>query len=513
MIDSNTGDSSILGEIDALSPKTKQALAMAHSTLASGQTPPMSGLTGGTSEQPPAPVRPIGAGSAPSLTGNPQSQQPIAPIASPKQIPTLGPKMHPAEDELERERNSGSRISQIHNPWLRGLATAGDAVASGLFPRIASVIPGTEAHHSMVLGRDQAAVNNERANEAAAAKNEETSALTHEAEARTKKLGEPPIPKQEEEGKTITTDQGIMQWNPETKRYDISAGNVPHKDGASSIHTDSDGNLLHVDAEGHATPVTINGQPVKGKLPEPKEGNDFEQYYKQFLGDNKLHDSAANRLKAEGQFAAAKQPPQRSPVTNVFIPTADGGYKAVGVHAGQDIAPGAVTASGMNTANTPTAQTRTMAETAPKVLELADRVGKLVDQQAKDLGPAASRWSEFMAGKVGAPSPEFTKLRTDVALLQTALMRMHVGARGGDQMMEHFRNLIDTSKQSPENLKAALGEIQEYAKAVQNEGKHGQAATPSSTAAPADPHLKEYADQYFNGDMQKAQAHIDSKKK
>jgi hypothetical protein len=45
-------------------------------------------------------------------------------------------------------------------------------------------------------------------------------------------------------------------------------------------------------------------------------------------------------------------------------------------------------------------------------------------------------------------------------------MRMHVGARGGEQMMEHFRTLIDTSKQSPENLKAAIGEIVEYAKSV-----------------------------------------------
>lgn len=122
------------------------------------------------------------------------------------------------------------------------------------------------------------------------------------------------------------------------------------------------------------------------------------------------------------------------------------------------------------------------------MIGFVDRIGKMIDQQAASLGPAASRWSEFMAGKVGAPNPDFTKLRTDVALLQTALMRMHVGARGGEQMMEHFRDLIDVSKQSPENLKAALEEIREYANAVtahggnQGAGAGGEQKVPTVTS-------------------------------
>jgi len=87
-------------------------------------------------------------------------------------------------------------------------------------------------------------------------------------------------------------------------------------------------------------------------------------------------------------------------------------------------------------------------------------VRQLVDQQEKSLGPAASRWAEFMAGKVGSPNPEFTKLRTDVGLLTTKLMRMHVGARGGQDIMHHFQEMLEVSKQSPENLRAALDEIE-----------------------------------------------------
>lgn len=38
-----------------------------------------------------------------------------------------------------------------------------------------------------------------------------------------------PQTKQEESGKTVTTDQGVMQWNPDTQKYDIRVGGAPAK--------------------------------------------------------------------------------------------------------------------------------------------------------------------------------------------------------------------------------------------------------------------------------------------
>jgi len=114
--------------------------------------------------------------------------------------------------------------------------------------------------------------------------------------------------------------------------------------------------------------------------------------------------------------------------------------------------------------------TKTMVEAAPRVLELSARVREEIAKQQADLGPLSSRWSEFMSGKVGSPNPEFSKLRTDTGLLQTLLMRMHVGARGGEHMMGHFKEMIDSGKQSPENMTAALDEIDSYAKDVAKEG-------------------------------------------
>lgn len=118
-----------------------------------------------------------------------------------------------------------------------------------------------------------------------------------------------------------------------------------------------------------------------------------------------------------------------------------------------------------------TSSTRTMIEASPKVLQLADRVDGLIDSNYKQLGPAQGRWAEFMAGKVGSPNPQFTKLRTDVGLLTTLLMRMHVGARGGEYVMKHFQDMIDSGRQSPENLHAAISEIRSYAQDVQAEGQ------------------------------------------
>ena len=281
-------------------------------------------------------------------------------------------------------------------------------------------------------------------------------------------VGSPP-PKEEMMGKTVTTDQGIMMWDPKTKSYGLKVGDAPEKSSAEKIVQSEDGTYLRIGADNTAKVVTVDGKPLKGKVTE-KVPDDKEKFVLQYFKENKLEDSATNRAKALKAYSTASQAPQQAPQAMFMAPDGKGGFTAQVVRPGQSIAPGAVTPTGVNTQNTDTAATRTMSEAAPKVVSMVDRVAALVDKQAKDLGPMASRWQEFMAGKVGAPNPEFTKLRTDVGLLQTMLMRMHVGARGGQEMMKHFQDLIDTSKQSPQNLKAALGEIKEYANEV---AKHG----------------------------------------
>ncbi len=74
----------------------------------------------------------------------------------------------PNEQALQGQYNkissTGSGISQIKNPVGRGLLTALDAVGSGLFPRIAGVIPGTQAHHEELLHEKQGSLEHEQKN-------------------------------------------------------------------------------------------------------------------------------------------------------------------------------------------------------------------------------------------------------------------------------------------------------------------------------------------------------------
>lgn len=81
-------------------------------------------------------------------------------------------------------------------------------------------------------------------------------------------------------------------------------------------------------------------------------------------------------------------------------------------------------------------------------------------QQGK-LGVVASRWGEFMAGKVG-DDPDFQPLRTHMGLLSTALMQAHVGARGSKEMLQHFRDLANYSISNEATLRKAIGAEWDY---------------------------------------------------
>lgn len=112
-----------------------------------------------------------------------------------------------------------------------------------------------------------------------------------------------------------------------------------------------------------------------------------------------------------------------------------------------------------------TSSTRTMVETAPKVLDLVQRVkGQINDlEKSGQLGPGMSRWNEFWSGKVGTDNPQFRAMMTNTTLLSTLLMRMHMGARGGQQIMQHFDEMIGAGHQSAANMKATLDQIELYA--------------------------------------------------
>jgi hypothetical protein len=116
----------------------------------------------------------------------------------------------------------------------------------------------------------------------------------------------------------------------------------------------------------------------------------------------------------------------------------------------------------------PTETMRTMQTFAPGVIDLANKLKGKVEEAAKanGLGPMSSRFRELWASKIGSDDPLFTAIRTNSKLLSSLLMRMHVGARGGWEMLNHFEGLMNTAVQSPANIYSAITEINSYANKV-----------------------------------------------
>lgn len=196
-------------------------------------------------------------------------------------------------------------------------------------------------------------------------------------------------------------------------------------------------------------------------------------------------------------WATARQQPQRPPQTGMIV---NGEYQVL--RPGMDVGAGAVTPAGMSSLNVPTSTTRTMTETAPAVLSFIDKLIPMVEQGARELGPAIGRWNDLMTSEVGLANPTFARLRTNLGLLETAIMRMHVGASGSDRMLQHFHDLIGQAKQDPENMKAVLDEIKMYAHVIQSEGQlKNQGAAPRTPAAPSN--LNDMSDEQLNQLLQR----------
>ena len=121
---------------------------------------------------------------------------------------------------------------------------------------------------------------------------------------------------------------------------------------------------------------------------------------------------------------------------------------------------------------------------SPESMGILPLIDKL-DAEGK-LGPVASRWNEFMAGKVGAGDPDVEALRTKMGLSTTLLMNAHVGSRGGSYMLEHFQDLANAGKMDAKTLKSGVKSELNYVqdRAMMPTPKGTTAATPGAPTGP-----------------------------
>lgn len=134
-----------------------------------------------------------------------------------------------------------------------------------------------------------------------------------------------------------------------------------------------------------------------------------------------------------------------------------------------------------------TMTTRQLGETASSILPHIDEITAKLQQPeiAAKLGPIQGRWNEFLAGKIGSGDPDLVELRTAIGLLQTGAMRAHVGARGGQGLMDKFVGLMNSGQMDAPTLIASLKGLrpymQGYAEKVYGPSA-GQHAAPAAAA-------------------------------
>lgn len=128
----------------------------------------------------------------------PRTLAPMQPQSAPR--PLIKPvQPSPAETAHQGEFNrlttgdtGKSGISQIKNPVGRTLLQVADAIGSGLFPRIAMGIPGTQAHHEQLVGQEAGALDQEQENRANTQQQELQAAQIGQADANTMNLESKP---------------------------------------------------------------------------------------------------------------------------------------------------------------------------------------------------------------------------------------------------------------------------------------------------------------------------------
>ena len=514
----------VLDELDGLSPQAKNALALAHTRLAQAAPPPPGTLPApapaaqpGASVGQPAGLKPIAAPMPPVPTLGPPSSTVGPPSASdsgtpalPASLPAAPSYVNPirARDEGELARLTApplaagdpnahtkldtgvSGIDQIHSKWARVPLKILDAVGSTLFPRLAMGLPGTELHHSLLVNHAENAVNEDAALEQNRARESEAEARRGHELAETDALEHP-----RDEFTPLDTASGIVDVNRKTG----AATPLRDPDGRPLMpfekspkqtvkeFPDEQGNLWSLHNDGSTTPINgPDGRQLKAKPPAEKLGDDFAQFYSDYVKANRLPDTPENRMAARQKWAAASQAPQRAPQINVMIPNADGSYTARSVHPGETVASGAVTPAGMSSLNVPSAQSRSMSEMASSVLEQTPRLLSEIDQLRSKLGPGAGRWNELWVNKGGFNDPAFAGLDSDLDLYSSALVRTHFGARGGQQYREELRKQFREA-QSPEDLKSRIEHADEWIQGYANIGKNKGAAHHENQSAPKAP--------------------------
>ncbi len=251
-------------------------------------------------------------------------------------------------------------------------------------------------------------------------KEQQQEALTAEAQARADALRNPPA-------KPATEPKTPQEVYARAVQQAIEEGRDPTTDPLISKLADT---------------ITSIQKPTNEKQ------NDFEQFYNDWLKDNRFPDTAHNRLLARQAYAAAGQPPQREQQQLAVSP--DGTVV--------ELKPGAKVPKGTTTLGSemkgPTADEQRRADLAQNMNENLDQLEEILDRRPDLFGPFAGRYTglkEF----IGTGDPDVAALKTLEEQMGMAMVGAHA-MRNAQHVETAARAVTNSFHNEPKAIKQAI---------------------------------------------------------
>lgn len=412
----------------------------------------------------------------------PSSPSPLR-IPSTNMSPAQGPT--PAAQKLATLESSPSgltgAVNGIHNPVLRGLgrvgATVADVIASGIVPRFGAFVPGSTAHHNLLVNQAQVPVRNEQA----AAKNEADVAHTgaqtelenaQADEQRTlpelhRTQAELAAEKLSSANTAKDADRAIKQADQERKQgqgqQTIAAGLAEH-----GLKIDPDTKQVIPLPYGEMSQTQQAAHDLKGAQSELLSARK-ELVTAQKDGIPAAQELARRRVAAAQESAATaagRLGLSRDEFNAQFLGTAPGGAPLAG---GETDESGHPIGTKIAAANKPGATVQGRSAQAGSIIEAGENLKAEIDKHRDKLGNLGSYWNQAANGTPIA-DPDTARLMSEIASYAALQPAMH-GMRGG-QVMKEFEKMVGGVPKNPDALKAAIDGIASTASVMQHQGQH-----------------------------------------
>lgn len=384
-------------------------------------------------------------------------------IAMPNPVPSMGapvlpnviaPKGTTNGDINERDRliNTGAGVDQVKNPLLKGLAKTADIVGSVFAPNLAQFIPGTTLHHNMLVNQATQNVQNDLGQEDQAAQVKQREGLAEQEQAKAAALTDPH--KAVDPSKTVTTDDGVFQLNPETGRYDIPIGDRVQKPQPPHYVTTGDGNVVAItqDKDGKPTASTVyEGTPkqateitkleVNGKphtvIVDKNTGATVKD-----LGET--GEKPPSVSVSSGTYSIAQVPDGKGGLKSVLLNNKTGELKETADGLQKPAAGGGATTADKNRASL-----------AKIALANIDKIQEIIQRRGNDLiGPGPGRVSNIDQ-IIGSNDPDLVALVNEAHNFSMANAGVH-GSRSVMNVRDAVHDLLGDLHNGPRGIQGGL---------------------------------------------------------